>query len=114
MAQLKHSYCFCLRDLASNSPPGGVYVQEVLPAATHTEIWERSGTDVNTLPAVMEVGELVDAALVGFDRRESVTIPPLHHVEQWEAYQVARGAMLSGFAQQHAAERYRTDPPDAV
>ncbi|MCW2472997.1 SDR family oxidoreductase [Candidatus Symbiopectobacterium sp. NZEC151] len=106
---------FLSQGLSLELSPKGVYVQAVLPAATRTEIWERSGTDVNTLPAVMEVDELVDAALVGFDRRESVTIPPLHQVEQWEAYQAARGAMLSGFAQQHAAERYRTDPhPDAV
>ena len=41
----------------------GVYVQAVLPAATRTEIWERAGVDVNTLPEVMEVEELVDAAL---------------------------------------------------
>ncbi|QHB33127.1 SDR family oxidoreductase [Yersinia canariae] len=85
----------------------GVYVQAVLPAATRTEIWQRSGTDINTLSAVMEVGELVDAALVGFDRRELVTIPPLHDIEQWGTYQAGRQAMLPGFAQQHAAERYR-------
>lgn len=99
---------FLSQGLSLELAPKGVYVQVVLPAATRTEIWERSGTDVNTLPAVMEVDDLVDAALVGFDRREPVTIPPLHHVEQWEAYQAARRAMLSGFAQPHAAERYRT------
>ena len=56
----------------------------------------------------MEVGELVDAALVGFDRREPVTIPPLPDAADWDAYQSARRAMLPGFAQVHAAERYRT------
>lgn len=86
----------------------GVYVQAVLPAATRTEIWERAGADLNSLPAMMEVGELVDAALAGFDRREPVTIPPLHNAEQWDAYQSARQAMLPGFAQIHAAKRYRT------
>jgi short-subunit dehydrogenase len=30
--------------------PKGVYVEAVLPAATRTEIWERSGWDVNALP----------------------------------------------------------------
>ncbi|TCW00120.1 SDR family NAD(P)-dependent oxidoreductase [Biostraticola tofi] len=88
----------------------GVYVQAVLPAATRTEIWQRSGTDINTLPAVMEVEELVDAALVGFDRREAVTIPPLHDIEQWQAYQEARQGMLPGFRQSRAAARYRSDP----
>lgn len=87
--------------------PKGVYVQAVLPAATRTEIWERAGVDVNTIPGVMEVGELVDAALVGFDRREPITIPPLPDAGQWDAYQVARQQMIPGFGQAHAAERYR-------
>lgn len=98
---------FLSQGLSLELAPRGVYVQAVLPAATRTEIWERSGTDINTLPAVMEVEELVDAALVGFDRREPVTIPPLHEFGQWESYQHARQAMLPGFAQAHAAARYR-------
>lgn len=85
----------------------GVYVQAVLPAATRTEIWERSGRDVNALVGVMEVDELVDAALVGFDRRETVTIPPLPDVGQWIAFDHARQAMVPNFRQTHAAERYR-------
>ena len=88
--------------------PKGVYIQAVLPAATRTEIWAHSGVDVNTLPGVMEVDELVDAALVGFDRRETITIPPLPSVEQWDALQAARQSMLPNFSQTHAAERYRT------
>jgi hypothetical protein len=85
----------------------GVYVQAVLPAATRTEIWERSGRDVNALPAVMRAEDLVDAALVGFDRRESVTIPPLPDAGQWSAFEAARQAMLPNFMQSQAAERYR-------
>lgn len=85
----------------------GVYVQAVLPAATRTEIWQRSGMDVNQIPGVMEPGELVDAALVGFDRHETVTIPPLPDAAQWEAHETARKAMLPNFRQAHAAPRYR-------
>ncbi|GBD49792.1 SDR family NAD(P)-dependent oxidoreductase [Methylopila sp. Yamaguchi] len=98
---------FFSQGLSLELGPKGVYVQAVLPAATRTEIWERSGVDVNTLPAVMEVDDLVDAALVGFDRREPVTIPPLHDAGQWDAHQLTRQAMIPGFAQIHAAERYR-------
>jgi short-subunit dehydrogenase len=87
--------------------PKGVYVQAVLPAATRTGIWERAGVDVNTLPEVMEVGELVDAAMVGFDRREQVTIPPLHVAGRWDALDGARQGLLSDLRQAHAAERYR-------
>lgn len=87
--------------------PKGVYVQAVLPAATRTEIWERAGVDVNTLPEVMEVEELVDAALVGFDRRELVTIPPLHVAERWDALDGARLGLMADLRQASAAERYR-------
>ncbi|WAC71342.1 SDR family oxidoreductase [Roseateles sp. SL47] len=85
----------------------GVYVQAVLPAATRTEIWERVGIDVNTLPEVMGVDELVDAALVGYDRRELVTIPPLSVAERWPALDGARQGLISDLRQAHAAERYR-------
>lgn len=86
--------------------PKGVYVQAVLPAATRTEIWGHAGVDVDTVPGVMEVGELVDAALVGFDRREAVTIPPLPDVGQWNALQAARQAILPNVGQEHPAARY--------
>lgn len=87
--------------------PKGVYVQAVLPAATRTEIWEKGGVDVNTLPEVMDVEELVDAALVGFDRRELVTIPPLHVAERWDALDGARQGLMADLRQANAAERYR-------
>jgi len=87
--------------------PSGIYVQAVLPAATRTEIWGRAGIDVDTLNEVMEVDELVDAALVGFDRRELVTIPPLHVAARWDALDGARQGLLSDIRQAHAADRYR-------
>ncbi|HWK97216.1 MAG TPA: SDR family oxidoreductase [Pseudolabrys sp.] len=85
----------------------GLYVQAVLPAATRTEIWERSGRDVTKIEGVMEAGELVDAALAGFDKRETVTIPPLPDAGQWEAFNAARLAMLPNFRNEHAAPRYK-------
>ncbi|MBV4530234.1 SDR family oxidoreductase [Pseudomonas sp. SWRI107] len=85
----------------------GVYVQAVLPAATRTEIWERAGIDVNSLSEVMDVNELVDAALIGYDRREPVTIPPLHAEPRWAALEQARQGVLSDIRQAHAAERYQ-------
>jgi len=88
--------------------PRGLYVQAVLPAATRTEIWQRSGRNVDDLQGVMEVGELVDAALVGFDRREAITIPPLPNIGQWESFTTARQAMLPNFRQPHAAARYQS------
>ena len=98
---------FLSQGLSVELSPKGVYVQAVLPAATRTEIWARAGVDVDTLPEVMEVGELVDAALVGFDRRELVTIPALHVAERWDALEVARQGLMSDIRQAHAAERYQ-------
>jgi len=98
---------FLSQGLSLELSPKGVYVQAVLPASTRTEIWQRAGIDVNSLPEVMEVGELVDAALVGFDRRELVTIPPLHVAERWDALEGARQGLMSDLRQANAAERYR-------
>jgi short-subunit dehydrogenase len=99
---------FLSQGLGLELAPKGVYVQAVLPASTRTEIWERAGVDVNALPEVMEVGELVDAALAGFDRREAVTIPPLQDAAHWKALETARQALLGDIRQAHVAERYRT------
>lgn len=85
----------------------GLYVQAVLPSSTRTEIWERGGRDVNSIAAVMDVEEMVDAALVGFDVREPVTLPSLPDVAQWESFEAARRAMLPNYRQNHAAPRYR-------
>src|SRR6267143_6170810 len=57
----------------------GVRVQVVLPGATRTAIWEKAGTDIASLPPniVMDVDDMVDAALVRVDRGEGVTVPSL-------------------------------------
>ncbi|TWC27956.1 hypothetical protein FBY03_14217 [Pseudomonas sp. SJZ079] len=101
---------FLSQGLSLELTPKGVYVQAVLPAGTRTEIWERAGIDVNTLSDLMNVDELVDAALVGFDRRELVTIPPLHDAARWEALNAARLGLISDLRQAHVAERYRVAP----
>lgn len=97
---------FLSQGMSLELAPKGVYVQAVLPAATRTEIWERAGIDINTLTDVMEVGDLVDAALVGFDRREPVTIPPLQDGARWDALQAARQGLLAQIKQSQVAERY--------
>jgi short-subunit dehydrogenase len=97
--------------LAENVRSAGVQVQVVLPGATRTEIWQKSGKDVDAiLPGmVMEANDLVDAALVGLDRGETVTIPPLAEEELWIAYNNARLALAPKLSQQNAAPRYRQE-----
>jgi short-subunit dehydrogenase len=97
------------QSLQSELGSHGVYVQAVLPAATRTEIWERSGRDINAIPGMMDADEMVDAALVGFDRREAITIPWLQDADQdkWDVFAAARGALAAVSRQEHAASRYR-------
>ena len=89
----------------------GIQVQAVLPGVTRTEMWKRSGIDVNSLPAdlVMEVDELVDAALTGYDMGELVTIPSLPDVEDWNRYTAARLRLAPNLSRDHAADRYKSD-----
>ena len=102
------SYVLTLsQSLQSELGSSGVYVQAVLPPALRTEIWARSGRSIDDLKVAMDVDELVDAALVGFDRREPITIPSLPDVKQWDAFNAARQAMLPNLPQEHAAARYR-------
>jgi hypothetical protein len=105
---------FLSQGLRQELGPKGVYIQAVLPAGTRTEIWARAGIDASAMPDLMDVGELVDAALVGFDRREAVTIPPLPDAQRWDALETARLAVLSNLNQAHAAERYRRSEVQAT
>ncbi len=99
---------FLSQGMSLELSPKGVYVQAVLPAGTYTDLWKRAEIDISAFPKMMEVGELVDAALAGFDRRELVTIPPLHNAARWETLQGARQGLLSDIKQDRAAERYLT------
>ena len=88
----------------------GVQVQAILPGATRTEIWERAGLDLNAFPPemVMDVGDMVDAALAGFDQKELVTIPSLANAADWDAFINARMALGPNLSLQHAAARYKS------
>lgn len=96
------------QSLAAQYGAKGLYVQAVLPGATRTEIWARSGKDIDSFPAemIMEVDDLVDAALVGFDRRETVTIPPLADEGQWLAANEARQSLAPHLSRRDMAPRY--------
>ena len=99
---------FLSQGMSIELAPKGVYVQAVLPAGTYTELWDRAGIDISAFPEMMKVDELVDAALVGFDRRELVTIPPLHNAARWDTLDATRQALLSDIKQERAAARYQT------
>lgn len=102
------SYVMTLsQSLSAEVSANGVYIQAVLPAATRTEIFERAGGDVNLVSNVMEVEDMVDAALVGFDRKELITMPSLHDISLWERFEQARGQLAQGFSSAQPAPRYK-------
>lgn len=95
--------------LALDVKSAGVRVQAVLPGATRTEIWSRSGKDADAMMPgmVMDADDLVDAALAGFDLGEEVTIPPLADESLWTAYEAARHALAPHLSRKDVAARYR-------
>jgi short-subunit dehydrogenase len=95
--------------LAAKLQGTNVRAQAVLPGATRSEIWEKSGKDIDALMPgmVMDTADLVDAALVGYDRGEVITIPPLADEDQFRAYDAARLAMAPNLSRKDVAPRYR-------
>ena len=86
----------------------GVQVQAVLPGATATDFWAIGGLPVEHLdPAiVMPADQMVDAALVGFQRGELVTIPSLHEEDAWTRFETARQGLASKLSANVPAARY--------
>jgi short-subunit dehydrogenase len=93
------------RELNANN----VAIQTVLPGATRTEIWERAGADVDAVippERIMEVGELVDAALKGLELGERITIPSLPHAQDLADAEAARLKLSPNLSRNHPAARY--------
>jgi short-subunit dehydrogenase len=90
----------------------GIRVQCVLPGVTRTEIWSQSSLDAIPAHMIMEVDELVDAALSGYDQGEVVTIPSLPDIQEWNRYDEARRRMAPELSRDVAADRYKSDIPE--
>ena len=86
----------------------GVTVQAVLPGATATPFWEKSGRPIEALPSeiVMSAEDMVDASLAGLDQHELITIPALPDVADWERYEAARKALGPNLSRRKPAARY--------
>jgi short-subunit dehydrogenase len=91
----------------------GIRVQCVLPGVTRTEIWNTAG-GLATIPSrmIMEVDEMVDAALAGYDQGEVITIPSLPDAAEWRRLDEARRRMLPELSRYVAADRYKSDIPE--
>jgi len=86
----------------------GVTVQAVLPGATATPFWEKSGRPMQLLPneIVMTAEDMVDASLAGLDQHEAITIPALPDIADWERFETARKALGPNLSHQRPAARY--------
>jgi hypothetical protein len=86
----------------------GIRVQAVLPGATATEFWDLAGYSHQNLPkeTVMSAEDLVDAALIGLDQGEVVTIPPLQDGEEWNTWEAKRRAISGHLSNVRPAPRY--------
>lgn len=82
--------------------------QGLSPAATATELWESAGLPYQNLPAsiVMPPEDVVDAALVGLDQGELVTLPSLHDGDEWTRFEAARRAISRRLGNSVPAPRY--------
>ncbi len=91
----------------------GLRIQAVLPGATATALWAIAGLPYQNLPAsiVMSPEDMVDAALVGLDRGELVTIPGLHDGDEWTRFEAQRRALAKQFGNSVPAPRYRAGVP---
>lgn len=89
--------------------PKGVQVQAVLPGYTATPMI--AGRSEIPAQYIMDADEMVDAALVGFDRKELVTIPSLADPALYETYAAARTALRGHASLDRSAPRYGIRTP---
>ena len=100
MAAFLFAFSRSLRREFGNS---GVRVQTVLAclAEPDTSAVPEAATGVG-----MCAEDIVDAAMAGLDLREAVSIPSLHDLADWEAFEVARETLCRNLRQSNPASRY--------
>ena len=73
----------------------------------HGDAGKRSAQIASPPPrSVMHVDDMVDAALVGLDRGETVIMPSLPDIAEWEVYEATRQKMIPKLSRSALALRY--------
>jgi short-subunit dehydrogenase len=85
-----------------------VRVQLVAPAATATDIWDKSGVPLSSLDSamVMDAEACVAAALAGLDLGEEVTFPSVEDAQLWKNFEEAAARLFAGARSNKPASRY--------
>lgn len=87
----------------------GVRLQLVMPGLTRTEFFERAGSTMDHIDPekLMKPEDLVDAALIGLDRGEQVTIPSMSDTASYDALIAQRTELPAQLLHKDPAPRYR-------
>jgi hypothetical protein len=91
----------------------GVRIQVVLPGGVQKSFFAAAGTPISEMTeerraTLMTTDRLVDAALVGLDQGEFVTLPSLADIEEWNAFESARQKMIPSMRRALPADLYKT------
>jgi short-subunit dehydrogenase len=92
--------------------PLGIQVQTVLPGYTRTPMINNGEGIPEEM--IMEVDDLVDSSLAGFDAKELVTIPSQHVDSDYEKIFNARTNLLGNLVANRSAPRYGVQPAAAA
>jgi short-subunit dehydrogenase len=95
------------RSLQMEYRDSGIAIQLVQPGPVKSEFFEASqAPSVFSEADFMTPEQLVRAALLGFDRKETVTTPSLADLSRWEQLEKARKEFLAGATSGLLALRY--------
>lgn len=103
------------RHMQAEAAGSGVFVQLLIPGVIDTPFHERAGTSVDRFPQgiVMTPDDLVNASLRGIELGETVCIPSMTEVANWEAFVAAESKVGANVSRMRPATRYSShgNPP---
>jgi len=96
------------RQMQAEAAGSGITVQLLVPGVVATEFHDVAGTDLSRVPPdiIMQADELVAASLAAVEMGESICIPSLPDISDWETYVSAERRLMQSVSRRHPADRY--------